>query len=156
MKFTLFLLLTAAAAGAAAQGAHKCTVNGKTVFQDEPCREGRRYSDDPLVARPPREAPDASMPGGPIEAGRLLCREMAPKMVAWKDADSLRVGEVFGGKMAVISVSGVKVGGRQFYVPINGKNSYGGYTGYKSLICNTSEDGTRILGVDSILIDAKP
>ena len=42
--------------------------------------------------------------------------------------------------------------GRQFFVKVNGKNSYGGYAGDKPLICYTTMDGSKILYVDSILI----
>lgn len=154
IKAALFFIFPAAIAPAMAQ--YKCPVNGKTVFQDEPCREGRRYSDSLPVQAAKKDSPEAALPGGPIDKGKLLCHDMAPKMIAWKDAESLRIGDVFGGQMAVVEANGIKVGARQFFVPINGKNSYGAYIGYKPLICNTSEDGTRIINISDILLSAKP
>lgn len=135
----------------------RCYIDGQVVMQEERCPEKpatptettTRY-DVPRAGETTAPAPISN--GGPIEAGKALCKAAAPKAVTWKDPGSLLVGEPFGGKMQVTQLHGVSVPSRLFFVPVNGKNSYGGYTGEKSLMCYTSQDGTRILKVDSLLL----
>lgn len=90
-----------------------------------------------------------------IEAGKALCREVAPKSVSWKDPDSLRIGDVIPGKVVSTDVDGQKIRSRYFSVMVNAKNSYGGYTGEKTLGCYASEDGQKVLKVSTLLMDMK-
>lgn len=62
------------------------------------------------------------------------------------------VGTPSGGKMEVVDINGASMGARVFLVPVNGKTSYGGYTGEKSLMCYTSQDGRRMLKIDDLLL----
>jgi hypothetical protein len=146
----LAIFLTSTAAFA--QSAYKCKSGKGYVFQESPCPESARRSESMppgAIAAAPESAAESA---GPIEAGKQLCREQAPAHVAWKDPESLRVGSVYGGKMAVIDLGSVKTSGRQFFVDVNAKNSYGGYAGSKPLVCYTSQDGTRIVKVDGLLL----
>lgn len=146
--FSLFLASTAVFS----QDAYKCKVNGAMVIQNQPCVGTVLRSADMPVAKPVAAPESAAKSEGPIEAGKALCREQAPKHVVWKDPESVRLGSVFGGKMAIVDLGQVKTSGRQFFVEVNAKNSYGGYVGQKSLICYTSQDGQRIIKVDGILL----
>jgi len=143
LVFALFFLSTAANAQA-----YRCNVGGKMVIQDIPCGGALPRDNTSQAATTNYAAND----GGPIEAGKSLCREQGPQRIAWKDPESIRVGSVYGGKMTVVDLGGVKTGGRQFFVEVNAKNSYGGYVGNKSLICYTSQDGNRIIKIDDLLI----
>lgn len=145
--FALFLASTATALAEP----YRCNVNGKVVYQETPCYLTARPADNapPTAAAAPETAAQSA---GPIETGKQLCRTQAPSHVAWKDPESVRVGSVFGGKMTVIDLGSVKTGGREFFVEVNAKNSYGGYVGQKTLICYTSQDGTRIIKVNDILL----
>jgi len=143
----VFALLLSTAANAQA---YRCNVGGKMVIQDMPCGGAAPREATPqsavLTSSPSND-------GGPIEAGKALCREQGPQRIAWKDPESVRIGNVYGGKMMVVDLGGVKTGGRQFFVEVNAKNSYGGYVGKKPLICYTSQDGNRILKIDDLLIN---
>lgn len=139
--FSLFFASTVAFA----QDAYKCKVNGAMVIQDSPCK----------VAGPSGPAPNTPEELAAIETGKALCKEIAPKAVSWKDPESLRIGEVIPGKVASTEVNGKRIRGRHFSVPVNAKNSYGGYTGEKILVCITSEDGQSVLKVSTILMDMK-
>lgn len=135
MKPALFMAALAATlfiVPSHAQQLRRCYVNGHVVYQEDRCpdkvipeeRSALRYPvPGPGGAPEPRQTSQ-----NPIEAGKELCRQEAPKRLRWKDPGSLQVGEPFGGKTEVAQISGVSVAVRVFYVPVNGKNSYGGYT----------------------------
>lgn len=143
IKYTIFTL-PFFFASVFAQDAHKCkTLNGY-VYQDSPCREDVRVTGGSRTPAPT----DAS---GPMEIGKEICRIAAPKAVGWKDPESIRIGMIFGGKTEVIRIGESPVGARLFYVNVNAKNSYGGYGGEKALLCYTSEDGRRVIKIDSSL-----
>lgn len=146
--FALFLASTATAFAEP----YRCNVNGKVVYQETPCYLAARPADSAPPAAPTAAPESAAQSAGPIEAGKQLCRSQAPSHVAWKDPESVRVGSVFGGKMTVVDLGPVKTGGREFFVEVNAKNSYGGYVGQKTLICYTSQDGNRIIKVNDILL----
>ncbi len=78
-----------------------------------------------------------------------LCASDAVKFVAWKDPGSLQIGKIHGGKMDTFRISGTLHGGRIYFIPVNAKNGFGGYNGFKPIICITSEDGLRIVQINS-------
>lgn len=139
-----------------AQQMRRCYINGQVVIQEDRCPDKPTVPTETVTRYDVPRAGETTAPApsyaGPIEAGKALCRAAAPKAVTWKDPGSLIVGEPFGGKMQVTQLHGVAVPSRLFFVPVNGKNSYGGYAGEKSLMCYTSQDGTRILKVDNLLL----
>lgn len=155
VKPTIALLILTAAIPAIGQESYKCKTATGNVYQNSPCAGTVRYSDDPLKKQPSGAGHSSPGDSDPVASGKRVCKEMAPKYVTWKDPESVRIGDVFGGKMTVVSIGGANVGARQFFVPVNAKNSYGGYIGEKSLICNTSEDGRRVIGVDDILLNSR-
>lgn len=155
MKTAIALILAAAALPVIAQETYKCKTASGNVYQNAPCSGTVRYSDDPIKKRSSDVANYSLDDSNPIALGKRLCKDIAPKYVTWKDPESLRIGDVFGGKMTTVLIGSAPVGARQFFVSVNAKNSYGGYVGEKSLICNTSEDGRRVIGVDSLLLDSR-
>lgn len=153
MKTTLIFALFLAATATASAEPYRCNVNGQVVYQETPCYLTARPADRAPPAAASAAPEPATQSAGPIEAGKQLCRSQASSHVAWKDPESVRIGSVYGGQMTVIDLGSVKTSGRQFFVDINAKNSYGGYVGQKPLVCYTSQDGTRIVKVDSLLIN---
>lgn len=144
MKHAFTLFAAALAANAAfAQDAYKCSVNGKYVIQDSPCK----------VSAPSGPFPNSSEEAAAIEAGKALCKERAPRAVSWKDPESVRIGEVVPGKVVDVNVDGTSHRARYFTVRVNAKNSYGGYVGEKPMGCYVSVDGTRIVKVSTLLMD---
>lgn len=130
--------------------AYKCSVGNKTVFSDSPC------SGD---VRKPHESGHAdtssSQAGDPKENGAKNCKNDMLKSIAWKDPESIRVGRISGGAMEVIDFANTKIGARRYDVNVNAKNSYGSYIGEKPITCFTSQDGMRVLKLDSALFDAE-
>lgn len=88
-----------------------------------------------------------------IEQGKAICSSEGPRRLAWKDPDSVKVGEASGGKMVSYKLGSKQVAARIFAVQVNAKNSYGGYTGFKPLFCYTSPDGHFIYGVSASAMD---
>ncbi|WP_295990295.1 hypothetical protein [Rugamonas sp.] len=62
-----------------------------------------------------------------------------------KDPGSAIFGKPFRGSFDVIEVGGVKTNARIIGVPVNAKNSYGGYVGEKVYACWISAEGDRFL-----------
>jgi hypothetical protein len=138
--FAIFFLSTAALAQA-----NKCKIGEKMVIQDKPCK----------ATAPEGPLPNTAEEVEAIEQGKTVCREGAPKLVSWKDPESIRVGNVVPGKVTNTDIDGRKVRARYFSVMINAKNSYGGYTGEKTLGCYASLDGRKILKVSTLLMDSR-
>jgi len=113
-----------------AQQMRRCYINGQVVIQEERCPEKPAAPTETVTRYDVPRAGETTAPApsypGPIEAGKAICRSSAPKFKAWKDPGSLIVGEPFGGKMEVTQLHGVAVPSRLFFVPVNGRNSYGG------------------------------
>ncbi len=94
--------------------------------------------------------PQPSMPQGPGEPEKVarmkaLCREMLIQAPSWKDRDSLKIGEIRRGKADVKTIDGAPQVVRLYLTTVNGKNSYGAYTGDKPAVCYANEHETRVL-----------
>lgn len=124
---------------------YKCSSGNKTVFSDKPCSGDAKK----IYEGGNSDTTANSAGGGPKETGAKNCKTGAPKYVAWKDSESIRIGEPIGGEMEVIDYADTKIGARRYSVYVNAKNIYGAYVGEKPIICFTSQDGMRILKVDS-------
>lgn len=144
----IFVVLGLAVIGNTWADVYKCTISGKTIYSDTPCVAGAKKIHN-YSSRSPDLAENSETP---ITIGARVCRNVAPKHVAFKDPGSVQIGKVIGGSMDVIDYAGSKINARTFYVHVNAKNSYGGYVGEKPIICYTSEDGRRVIRVDDILL----
>ena len=146
-KFNKLIFATIVIVNFQAQAAvYKCSVNGKVVYSDTKCE---------IDTKPVQGLTGTSMENlesNPVATGKQTCKSGAPLHIAYKDPSSLQVGQVIGGTMDVIDYADKKMTARRFFVPVNGKNSYGAYVGEKTIICYTSDDGKRILKIDDILV----
>lgn len=152
MKSTtlLFISLLALYSTPSLAQAYKCAVGNKMVFSDSPCSGDARKSHEAGAAQTA-----SSQTGGPKETGAKSCRVSAQQSIAWNDAESIRIGEISGGEMEVLDFADSKIGARRYYVHVNAKNSYGAYSGAKPVTCFTSQDGVRILKMDSTSFDSE-
>jgi hypothetical protein len=132
------LLLAAAPAWAQL---YKCTSsNGKVAYQEQPCQAISKEA----VVRVYDASSAQAQTSNPIEAGKALCLASVPKQ-AFKDPESVRVESISGGREEAIEYEGTHLPARIYYLSINAKNSYGGYTGAQVHVCSTNEMGTRVL-----------
>lgn len=150
MKPTALILIALLAAHGAPSWAqaYKCSIGGKSVISDQPCRSSSRSINDNEKSQA-----SPSQSENPREVGGQNCKAGVKKAPPWKDPDSVRIGDVFGGDMEVIDYADRKIGARRYSVIANAKNSSGGYVGEKGIVCFTSQDGMRILKIDSSMID---
>jgi hypothetical protein len=122
-----------------AQQMYRC---GST-FSQQPCGPEATVIKNHGVLQP-------SIPQGPGEAEKVarmknLCREMLIRVPSWKDRDSLKIGEIYRGKADVRTIDGAPQIVRLYITTINGKNSYGAYTGDKAAVCYANEHETKVL-----------
>ena len=138
-KIALAILTFISMIGGASMAAtiYKCGA----VYGDKPCSQGPTQVTPMWGAAPVNADPIPN-----LEAITKACEAWIRKAANWKDADSLKISPLRGTGMTVI---GEGVGARAVYAyhtSINGKNSYGGYTGPKSAICYLNEQKTKIVG----------
>lgn len=93
-----------------------------------------------------------SVATGPENAEKVarmkdLCREMLIRVPDWKDRDSLKIGEIYRGQAEVRTINGSAQVVRLYVTRINGKNSYGAYTGEKGAACYANEHETKVLDI---------
>lgn len=151
MKSAILLaaILFAVSASAHAQ-AFKCrTKDGRTFFSDSPNCDTE--IDPARSARPARS--DSGRSAGvesPIDLGKSLCADKAPRQYTWKDRESLRIEGVHGGQLIAVQYAGKPMAVRRFQVMANAKNGFGAYAGAMAITCYTSEDGRRMLNSDEV------
>jgi hypothetical protein len=125
---------------------YKCLEKGKVIYTERQCAgEGGRLSGLGADATP-------GDGGNPKEIGKETCAKAVVVGIAFKDPDSVKLGKPFGGHTEAFEYAGTQLMARKFYVPVNAKNSYGGYIGEKSAICVTSLDGRRVLELNTLLM----
>lgn len=138
---TLFsgLALALAAVGAHAQAVNKCVVDGQVTYQPTPCSAGAAAT--PIVKGP---APPPS--GREItEADIHVCRTML--LESLKDPDSAK----FKGEPLNVGVIPRGEGRAQAVAfEVNAKNSYGGYTGFKTTVCYVGSRPGEYLGLKQL------
>ena len=143
MLRTLLAVVVSLAADASANTVNRCTIDGRTVYQAQPCPgAGRALS---ITAAGGSEDWVPAPAGVDLEPGKALCTQAAP--ARFKDPQSVRLLGVEAGKyMRVFERAG---GGRvrtwAFVLSINATNSYGGYTGATDYVCFVSEDQQRVV-----------
>ena len=147
MKPIIFILISFLAAYSIPSSAqvYKSSSGNKTVFSDKPCGV-----DATKIQAGGNSAASANPAGGgPKEAGAQNCKTGARKYIVTTDPESIRIGETTGGEMEVLDHADTNIAARRYSVNVNVKNTYGGYVGEKPVICFTSQDGLRILKVDT-------
>lgn len=137
-----------------AQQTYKCTENGRTVYSGQPCRGGAEQKVLSGTPSPPAQSPASGGSAAegsnmPINIGARTCIDEIPRKLAFMDPESLRIGEPTGGKVELIDYHNQGVLARRYQIGVNAKNSFGAYAGSRPVSCITSEDGRRILRMDT-------
>jgi hypothetical protein len=153
MRRTACLLALLIAAGAAgAQTMYRC---GSTYSQ-APCGpDAQQIGARPKAAPNPAPVSAAAgpkkvldtIPEDPVkaEAMRAQCREWITRVPAWKDRDSVKVGEIKRAGLAMREVAGREQRVRAYATVVNAKNGFGGYGGERLAICWTDDAETTML-----------
>ncbi len=130
---TLGLLFALAPATSSAQ-AYRCEVNGRVIFQQQACNDGRRVQGT--------AAPEAAS-AAPL--GAALCEAHARASTAFPDPQGLRIASVrFLGAKAW-RVHEELIAARTYGLRINAPNNSGGFDGERLYECLLSEDEARVL-----------
>lgn len=143
-------VLFALAFGAQAQKLYRCGNN----FSQIPCgtqakpmyRCGGAASEIPCLTEGRiTEAQTKPANSERVEAMKSACAAWLRTVPAWKDRDSLKIGNVVRGKHEVIDLHDVPVVVVSYLTTINGKNSYGAYVGERLAVCYANEHENKIL-----------
>lgn len=138
---TATLLAAALLAATPAWAVNKCTVGGKTVYQDAPCADGGEKVN--LSGAGPS---DAAIMATRSNAA-ALCEAALRTEPAWKDASSLQVTNMKRTGFTTIKMHGTTLVAVQYSATVNGKNSYGAYAGQKPAFCFLNETETKVLKI---------
>lgn len=76
-----------------------------------------------------------------------VCLTAAKELIQFKDPESLRVESSSKPVAKVIDYADAKLMAYEVTININGKNSYGGYSGAEPYICYLSQDKKRVLQI---------
>ena len=128
-----------------AQGVYRCG----SVFSEHPCGAGAQVLKAPPVRPIPVTAlPDNPPPGATIAANKSACA--AAIRASMKDPGAAQLGEVLRLGPAVDRVNGSDFQVVNYAANVNGKNSYGAYTGERLHLCAFDSAEKRILRVAEI------
>jgi len=138
-------VLGIAASGALAQAVNKCTDSeGKVTYQVADCpksAQGAQRLSFPASA--PAVAQGKPPTSEVLEKNKKLCLSMLRHGVSWKDPDSIKLDEVHRlGSGPSMRMNGQTV--IRYTTDVNGKNSYGGYTGNRLAICEFDLAETKV------------
>jgi hypothetical protein len=147
MAFILIGLLATYGVPSSAQ-TFRCTTGGKTVFSDQPCSNDAKQ----IAGGGSGNSAPTNLAGGPKEVGAQNCKAGVAKSVAWKDPESIRIGDIVGGEMELLDYADQKIGARRYTLNVNAMNEMGAYVGEKRMVCFTSQDGMRLLKMDTSMI----
>lgn len=115
--------------------AYRCTVDGRVVFQQQPCSGGAKVASEAV----PQALPALH------SAGSQVCEAHARQSELFDDPESLRVNAVAYLGARPFTIHTTVVAARVYGLRINSKNSYGAYVGASAYECYLSEDGHRVL-----------
>ncbi len=137
MNKLLLVALLALPAAVQAQGIYRC---GNT-FSQQPCGPDSKQ----LVA-PKQELrlpPDIPPSNDRIAANMSTCEKAT--RAAMKDPDAARIRRI--GRIGPVFqwVAGQRGTGVAYHLGVNGKNSYGGYTGEKLYVCGFDDSETTLV-----------
>ena len=132
----VFVQATTWPSGGHAQSIYRC---GNT-YSTAPCDNGKQIE----AARQAVTRPDDD------SVEDHVCAKSLKAFVAFKDPDSVKIESVTRTpRWELIEVGAQKVAVKVFYLWVNAKNSYGGYTGAKMYSCYVSEGSGKVLKVVS-------
>ena len=121
---------------------NKCSVGGKTVYQDAPCADGGGAKVN-LSGAGPSDADIAVV----RSKAAALCEAALRTVPAWKDASSLQVTNLIRVGHTTIKLHDTTLVAIQYSATVNGKNSYGAYAGQKPARCFMNETETKVLDI---------
>ena len=136
------IFLGALALAAPSWAVNKCTgADGKVTFQDAPCTSEKAeqvkiFKNDP-------------QPQAIRHKAIALCEEGIRAVGMWKDPDSLKISDVVRIGFTTITLHDARTMVVQYGANVNGKNSYGAYTGNKPAVCYLDQTETRLLRVQT-------
>lgn len=76
-----------------------------------------------------------------------VCLSAAKELIQFKDPESLRVESSSKPMAKVIDYADARLMAYEVIININGKNSYGGYSGAEPYVCYLSQDKKRVLKI---------
>ena len=141
MNWKVLMLGVAVSLCGPAWAVNKCTVGGKTVYQDAPCA-GDGHKVDTTSAGPSNA--DVAAAAG---AAAALCETALRKAPAWKDPDSVQISDVVRVGFTTIQLHGTTLAVVKYGATTNAKNSYGGYVGQKPAFCYLNGTATKVLDI---------
>ncbi len=141
MNWKVLMLGVAVSLCGPAWAVNKCTVGGKTVYQDAPCA-GDGHKVDTTSAGPSNA--DVAAAAG---AAAALCETALRKAPAWKDPDSVQISDVVRVGFTTIQLHGTTLAVVKYGATTNAKNSYGGYVGQKPAFCYLNGTETKVLDI---------
>lgn len=128
-------LLPALSAATASAQAYRCEVNGRVIFQQQPCNDGRRVQNAAAQNDAARAAP----------RGAALCEAHARSPALFPDPQGLRIASVRYAGAKAWRVHEELIAARTYGLRINAPNSSGGFDGERLYECLLSEDEARVL-----------
>ena len=127
-----------------AWGVNKCTVGGKTVYQDAPCAGDGQKVDTTSAGPSNADVAAAAC------AAAALCETALRTVPHWKDADSVRISDVKRMGFTTTKMHGTTLAVVRYGAMVEAKNSYGAYTGKKPAYCLLNGSETKVLDVQAI------
>jgi hypothetical protein len=117
---------------------YRCDVNGRVVFQQQACTDGRRVPGGGGAAA---EQPQSAAP----LRGAGLCEAHARGSSVFPDPQELRIASVRYLGAKAWRVHSELIAARSYGLRINARNRNGGYDGESLFECLLSEDEARVL-----------
>jgi Domain of unknown function (DUF4124) len=147
LSAAIVVLLALSPATSSAQ-AYRCEVNGRAVFQQQPCTDGRRVQNT------------TELPSGASAAprGAALCEAHARSSAGFPDPQGLRIASVRYAGAKAWRVHEELIAARTYGLRVNAPNSSGGFDGERLYECLLSEDEARVLhfGAAPVLAARQP
>ena len=116
---------------------YRCEVNGRVVFQQQACTDGKRVPGSVGAAAEPQSA-------APLR-GAALCEAHARGSAVFPDPQDLRIASARYLGAKAWRVHSELIAARSYGLRINARNRNGGYDGESSFECLLSEDEARVL-----------
>jgi hypothetical protein len=117
---------------------YRCEVNGRVIFQQQACTDGKRVPGaNGAAAAEPQGA--SSLRGG------ALCEAHARGSAVFPDPQDLRIASVRYLGAKAWRVHSELIAARSYGLRINARNRNGGYDGESLFECLLSEDEARVL-----------
>jgi hypothetical protein len=119
---------------------YRCEVNGRVIFQQQACSDGKRVPG----AGGGAAAAEQQQSAGPLRGG-ALCEAHARGSAVFPDPQDLRIASVRYLGAKAWRVHSELIAARSYGLRINARNRHGGYDGESLFECLLSEDEARVL-----------